>query len=268
MDPALILVKELRSTNHPAPHTSTIKKYALLAAPPKPLEIGLLVSLRSPTPHRTIEQALADPSGASLPLAVVGRIVGERATRKGEIELVVRNEAPNPTVKWAHLHVHPPLDPPGVFGITNELTRRLEALNPDRQVRQTDGEEQRLPPSGGAGGSGPAFPTTWTPKMMTEWATSSAFPQAPTRWITHEAPPKKTHHETVDECGGVAAPPDVQFTPVHTPANFSPEGLPAWPRAPSPVYSAVAAGERRTKWESALPTSLQRAAYRRSGKQG
>ncbi|KAI0349487.1 hypothetical protein OH77DRAFT_1230337 [Trametes cingulata] len=140
MPPLLLLVVEITSEAHPAPYASTTKKYVPLVIPPEPLDVGRVVSLRTPKPPHTAEQAILNPGNTTTPLAVVGRIVGERATKEGEIELVVKNEAPNPRVKYAHIHIRLFPGVPGGGGIASELTRRLAAVAgslPDRNG--TDG---------------------------------------------------------------------------------------------------------------------------------
>ncbi|EIW57329.1 uncharacterized protein TRAVEDRAFT_48368 [Trametes versicolor FP-101664 SS1] len=100
-----LYVTPLFSTDHPAPSTSDTALYALTAAPPCLMEVGVRVHLHflyassivlTDSPHQR-------PDPMSVPLGIRGWIAGERTRSGREVEYVVKNEDPHARVRRAFI---------------------------------------------------------------------------------------------------------------------------------------------------------------------
>lgn len=102
-----LYVTPLFSTEHPAPSTSDTALYALTAAPPCLMEVGVRVHLHflyassivlTDSPHQR-------PDPMSIPLGIRGWIAGERTRSGREVEYVVKNEDPYARVRRAFVRL-------------------------------------------------------------------------------------------------------------------------------------------------------------------
>lgn len=100
-----LYVTPLFSTEHPAPSTSDTALYALTAAPPCLMEVGVRVHLHflyassivlTDSPHQR-------PHPMSVPLGIRGWIAGERTRSGRSVEYVVKNEDPDARVRRAFI---------------------------------------------------------------------------------------------------------------------------------------------------------------------
>lgn len=100
-----LYITPLFSTDHPAPSSSDTALYALTAAPPCLMEVGVRVHLHflyassivlTDSPHQR-------PDPMSVPLGIRGWIAGERTRTGREVEYVVKNEDPNARVRRAFI---------------------------------------------------------------------------------------------------------------------------------------------------------------------
>lgn len=104
---APLYVSPLFSTNHPTPPTATTALYTLSAQPRFVLEIGTCVHLHFLyAPTSIIDDSLASvPDPMSIPLAIKGRIAGERARTGVEVEYVIKNEERNSPIRRAFVRL-------------------------------------------------------------------------------------------------------------------------------------------------------------------